>query len=474
MNSTTQNQVSFVKTIATMTLSHNESESKGLYNETDSWTTYNWSEKDSLTENWVTDAELPANSSKTILTTEGAIIMQNMSGSCTYENSPNILTNFIFQGVLLTVIGAIGVVGNMSGIFHFIKLERPLKFHWLMATLFIFQTVFIVTAFIIFALPTLDDEYKSFTHMLVGPKILPFLQIAMTGSLYCQVAFTIERYLVVCHPFYIVSKEWSVWRYILPLVAFSIVYNIPKFFELDTYICESSLKHEEHKDVMPHQVNGSYYVPTSMRKHDYYKHVYLNVMNVLFMLVGPFLVLIILNGLTLMNLRRYQCRQRRESTFQKYGVDSAMLPKFKSSKDISGSTSRSSREVILAKISLVIVVTSIFVHSVKWVPTIYEFVNLKGYECSTWIRPFEHVSHFLLVLDSSISFYIYSFTRPQTVFNKLASFFSRPSFKYGRKLSTDTSSKPYQYSVSTRTESHRFEMSRQDTMIVKPMLSNND
>ena len=32
-----------------------------------------------------------------------------------------------------------------------------------------------------------------------------------------------------------------------------------------------------------------------------------------------------------------------------------MLPKLKSSKDISGSTSRSSREVILAKISLVIV-----------------------------------------------------------------------------------------------------------------------
>ena len=138
------------------------------------------------------------------------------------------------------------------------------------------------------------------------------------GTLECkfQVAFPIERYLVVCHPFYIVSKQWSVHRYIIPLVSFSIIYNLPKFFELDTLVCESNLKqHLEHisQGASLHKVNDSYYIPTDMRMNPHYKQVYLTGMNILFMAIGPFLVLITLNGLTLKNLKQYQQTQRRVS-----------------------------------------------------------------------------------------------------------------------------------------------------------------
>ena len=294
----------------------------------------------------------------------------------------------------------------------------------------------------------------------------------MTGALYAQVAFTIERYLVVCHPFYIVSKEWSVRRYIIPLVSFSILYNLPKFFELDTFVCENSLKHEEHikSDDLPlHNVNDSFYTPTTMRKSEHYKRIYLTGMNIIFMGIGPFLILIILNGLTLINLKKYQKTKRRVSVMPVNGLASATAPTGCHNNLGSGSKSR---EVTLAKISLAIVFTSILFHSVKWVPTIHEFVDVKGYLASSWILSFEHVSHFLLVFNSSINYYIYAFTRSK-IGNKLQTW-TRNSFKLMKKPTDEMSPKARKYSTPIKGLDHQTELSKQDTMITEPMLSSID
>ena len=415
--------------------------------------TYSWTAGVSSTASWISDdttgVPIPGfNSSLHNLST-----VHNSSINQPLDTSSKETTKLVFQIILLIIVGLIGLFGNLSGIRHFITLDRPLKFHWLMTTLFIFHTIFILTMFIIFTLPYLSEDYKKSTHMYVGPKVLPFLQMAMTGSLYCQIAFTIERYLVVCHPFYIVAKEWSVKRYIIPLVTFSIFYNLPKFFEIDTSVCEGSLKHQIHKNRTIfhgsyHNENESYYEITSMRQHYLYKDIYLTGMNITFMLIGPFLILIVLNTLTLMNLKQYQTKQRRDSEFFKYGVDSAMLPKLKPNKDKSGS--RSGREVTLVKISLAIVCSSILCHSVKWVPTIYEFADKEGYEQSMhdgWIESFEHVSHFLLVFDASISFYIYLFTRSKPLLTKLSRRFSNRASKPEKNSSNGKPSKPTQYSI---------------------------
>ena len=189
------------------------------------------------------------------------------------DNYSKQMTKYLFEAILLTLVGVVGIAGNIAGIIIFANLEKPLKFHWLMTTLFIFDTILILSAFIIFSLPKMSSGYEASPHMYVGPKVLPFLQIAMTGALYCQIAMTIERYLVVCHPFYMVAKEWSVKRYIIPLVTFSIIYNLPKFFEIDTSFCDSTRQHidESHcnrtvteecdkNKGTPHNVNESYYL----------------------------------------------------------------------------------------------------------------------------------------------------------------------------------------------------------------------
>ena len=402
------------------------------------------------------------------------------NSTLTPESTVQNITKIVFHGILLVLIGAIGVVGNIAGIIHFIKMERPVKFHWLMMTLFIFDTIFVLAALIIFALPTLSSAYLHNAHMWVGPKVLPFLQMAMTGSLYCQIAFTIERYLVVCHPFYIVAKEWSVRRYIIPLVTFSIFYNLPKFFEIDTFICEELL-HLQHKNFTgPHQFNDSVYAPTAMRRNHYYQQIYLTGMNVTFMLVGPFLVLIILNTLTLLNLKKYARTQRRDSAFYKYGIDESKLSKVKTSKNTKGS--KSAREVYLARISLAIVFISILIHSVKWVPTIYEFIDEKGYRNSAfnhgWVEELEYVSHCLLVLDASIRYYIYSIPRSKAVHQMKRQLSNQhrdiSCLEKNSPIIKRDSSKPHQYSALAKNETYSTDVIIEDNVVTKPILSNNN
>ena len=85
----------------------------------------------------------------------------------------------------------------------------------------------------IFIVPGLSEEYKVKGYdQFVAPVVIPITRIALTGSVYCTMAISVERYLTVCHPFYTASKNWSAKRYIIPILVFAIAYNLPTFFEL--------------------------------------------------------------------------------------------------------------------------------------------------------------------------------------------------------------------------------------------------
>ena len=68
----------------------------------------------------------------------------------------------------------------------------------------------------------------------IVPFAVPIGQISMTGSVYFTTVITIERYLTVCHPFYMVSRSLSARPISVGIIIFAILYNLPKFFEMST------------------------------------------------------------------------------------------------------------------------------------------------------------------------------------------------------------------------------------------------
>ena len=145
------------------------------------------------------------------------------------------LMELVFEVVLILVVGTIGVCGNCTLIIMFLKLKKKqLKFHRLMILLSCFDTIYILLSVVLFAVPGISTEYNKLYHPYVVSIAIPTIQVALTGSVYCTTAISIERYLIVCRPFWTVSNNWSSKRYIIPILIISCVYNVPRFFELTT------------------------------------------------------------------------------------------------------------------------------------------------------------------------------------------------------------------------------------------------
>ena len=93
------------------------------------------------------------------------------------------------------------------------------------------------------------------------------------GPLLCH--FCTRRYLTVCHPFFAFSHKWTSNWYIFTIVSFSVVYNLPKFFELQTGVVARNMTLEE--EGWSANMSGAedfefiYRIdPTEMRINEYY------------------------------------------------------------------------------------------------------------------------------------------------------------------------------------------------------------
>ena len=145
------------------------------------------------------------------------------------------LMEFVFEVVLMLVVSFIGIIGNLALIIMFTKMKKKqLKFHWLMIVLSGFDTAYILLSVVLFALPGISEEYRDNYHPYIVPLGVPIIQVALTGSVYCTTAISIERYLIVCKPFGTAANNWSTKRYLIPILMISLIYNSPRFFEMYT------------------------------------------------------------------------------------------------------------------------------------------------------------------------------------------------------------------------------------------------
>ena len=360
-------------------------------------------------------------------------------------------TEFVFQVVLILVIGFFGLCGNIGAIHRFSRLKKATKFHHLMMLISIYDMLCILMIISIFSLPRISIWYKnSALYHNFAPIALSLTQVALTGSIYTTLAITIERYLIVCHPFYVVSHEWTSKMYILPIIVFSIVYNIPKFLELYAVQCVV----EEISPVIEHNDNitgkmikvsnftsscfevdenfvptdeGSRYMfeyfilPTNLRMDSNYYSIYGIWMNLVFMGTLPVITLFILNILIFKNLIT-NLKERKDPpvvNFQRQDDQRMNVIDLSNNVNVnqieSGRTLKTRKkkmkpkEIKLAKVGLYIVLIFVLCHSVRWIPNFYELSH-SGDTQPSWVDAFMHISHFVIVLNSSVNFYIYCLT----------------------------------------------------------------
>ena len=139
---------------------------------------------------------------------------------------------------MLGIVCVIGICFNISGIIIFGKRHRYQKnFHMFMLYLSISDLTYLIVSILVFVAPHMSVTYKKYgPYQYVVPWAIPIGQISMTASIYFTMAMTLERYLAVCHPFYMISRSSSCSRIILGVAIYSIAYNIPKFFDMETGI----------------------------------------------------------------------------------------------------------------------------------------------------------------------------------------------------------------------------------------------
>uniref|UniRef100_A0AC34QHG2 G-protein coupled receptors family 1 profile domain-containing protein n=1 Tax=Panagrolaimus sp. JU765 TaxID=591449 RepID=A0AC34QHG2_9BILA len=124
----------------------------------------------------------------------------------------------------------------------------------------------------------------------------PVSLIAQTGSVWTCVAITLDRFLAVKYPLHMrlwCTSKRAIW--VLSFItAFSIIYKIPSFFELS---------HDECGRV----------TATSLRNHPLYIVLYITYGNVFILLLIPWLIIIILNVVTVNAVRaayKMRCQLR--------------------------------------------------------------------------------------------------------------------------------------------------------------------
>jgi len=381
------------------------------------------------------------------------------------------LVEYVIEVFLLTVVGCLGIIGNCWLLGMFARLQAKLNFHKLMMTLAVYDNLYIVLCMMIFSLPEIVEDYKKLGyHFYIAPKALAVMQISLTGSVYCTVCISIERYLTVCHPFYISAKHWSSKRYIIPIIIFSVLYNVSRFFELrteydgsqekDIQILQNlqnidgphntlNVKNITHldnvtnkypdvlsesgrisSDDLPQIVNEeqnsqkyNYSMElTVMRMNKYYYSIYIIGLNFVVHGLIPFVIIITLNTLTYIELKEIESKpsfKARNSTVTLTLERRQRFRENETQRTNSNSEIRSFKikrtELVLARVSLVIVLVMVICHSIRWIPNIYELIQRistedKKIKWPFWVESYTQVSHLFIVFNSSVNFYVYVIT----------------------------------------------------------------
>lgn len=148
-----------------------------------------------------------------------------------YMTSYMNVEKFYVEGVSISVLGILGIIGNMLALKVFSRPSLRDVFHQLLFAVASFDLVYIIIGGVNYTFKALHANLDVYVY-LFPHVIYPFTHIAATGVIFMAVAITIERHLVLCHPL-LRHTSRKAWHYVVPVIILSIIVNAPKFFEVE-------------------------------------------------------------------------------------------------------------------------------------------------------------------------------------------------------------------------------------------------
>lgn len=174
-----------------------------------------------------------------------------------------------FDSVLHTTICVVGLIANLVSIVVLLSHHLTNVFYRTLAFLALFDFLFITCDLlesIRRGYQHHDCEtipYYQTIHLLLFPTFLrPLQSISMMASTYTTIVVALGRYLAVSKPISTmvnnVKGSWkTVMKYVLPVVAFSIIFKFPIFFEFFTKRCNESCTDNQSDDQNFSSLNGT-------------------------------------------------------------------------------------------------------------------------------------------------------------------------------------------------------------------------
>ncbi|CAB4065556.1 unnamed protein product [Lepeophtheirus salmonis] len=280
---------------------------------------------------------------------------------------------FFVEGVCTALLGLFGIIGNVVSIkvLSSKELEMLPTFRHLLKMLAGFDATFLVFALTLFCFSSLSEYYDNFVRPWLLPFLLPLLQIALTGSVWTTTAVSLERYLTVCQGYRPTNIQYL--YYTIPIMGFSLIFNIPHFFELTTQVGQHNTTHVDDLtgDIINVTIDKPIVIPTEIRKSPEYSRDYVLIANSLALIFIPMLVLIILNSLIYRTISQATKRHNAISSNQ-----------------------RRDHKVAMMLLTIVCFQMALYGKLKDW---------------PNWIKMLVNINHFALVVNSSINILIYCF-----------------------------------------------------------------
>ena len=311
---------------------------------------------------------------------------------------------FITEGLILAIVGAIGILGNIGAVVHFSKAKhRQNRFYLLMLALAIVDIFVIISLVWFFSVPAFTGKNRLKYRWSIW--LYPMLHIFSTGNVFLTVAISIDRYLAICKPLLYDSTPWLTRRILMAIVFISIGYNIPRFFELE-WIESPFFSAKRYGSV----IDLEFAWPTELRLDKTYFEIYGLWLNVIFLGVMPMSVLIGLNILIFKEMRR----------FKQYvlGGDKDDERCKATQLNLQKRIKTITQKIITVKINFFIIIVFIICHSFHHILSAYELyyryhigLNVTKWPHKQTRHIIGEISHVMIVLNSCINFYGYLFKR---------------------------------------------------------------